>query len=53
MKAGDILYVGNVRIRAANKTSLSIDAEAMDIIIHATEESRSGGHCETKPNLKE
>lgn len=43
LKAGDTLYVGDVRIRTTNKTSLSVDADKSIVIIHASE-NRSGGH---------
>lgn len=52
LKAGDVLYVGDVRIRTTNKTSLSVEADKSQIIIHVTE-NRSGGHEHETTYLKE
>jgi len=53
MKAGDILYVGSVKIRANGRTSLSVDADRQEVIIHATEHKPGGSENELKSNLKE
>lgn len=36
LKAGDTLYVGDVRIRSTEKTSLIVDADKSMVIIHAS-----------------
>ena len=52
LKAGDTLYVGDVRIYTATKAQLSVDAARETLIIHATK-GQEAAQIETNKPTKE
>jgi hypothetical protein len=53
MKAGDILYVNDVTIRAAYRATISVEASKEMLIAHATSNQPGGYPLEIEKTKKE